>query len=88
MESKNLSERSITELAEKKISLKKILGAFMGILSVFAIMIILLFIQKQYTVALPLLVVLFSLSSVLFFSKKHLSDVETEMGKREHDEMI
>jgi hypothetical protein len=88
MKSKNLSEMSVTELASKKISLKTILGAFAGILSVFAIMLILLFMQKQYTVALPLLVVLFSLSSVLFIIKKQSSDVKAELGKRENSDMI
>jgi CDP-diglyceride synthetase len=88
MKSKNFSEMSITELASKKISLKTILGAFAGILSVFAIMLILLFMQKQYTVALPLLVVLFSLSSVLFIIKKQSSDVKAEIEKRENSDMI
>ena len=88
MESKNLSEMSVAELISKEKTLKTVLGAFMGILSVFALMIILLFIQKQYTVALPLLVVLFSLSSVLFMSKKQLSDIKAELEKREKSEMI
>jgi CDP-diglyceride synthetase len=88
MKSKNITEMSVTELASKKISLKTILGAFTGILSVFAIMLILLFMQKQYTVALPLLVVLFSLSSVLFIIKKQSSDVKTELEKRENSDMI
>ena len=82
MKNKNLSDLSPTELMKKEITLKKVLGAFMGILSVFALAIILLFIQKQYTIALPLLVVLFSLSSILFISKKELNDIKTELKTR------
>ena len=82
MKSKNLSELSVTELMKKEKMLKKVTGAFMGILSVFALALILLFIQKQYTVALPLLVVLFSLSSILFINIKELNDIKTELETR------
>jgi cobalamin biosynthesis protein CobD/CbiB len=85
MATKNLSKLSVSELTSKKISLKTILGAFAGILSVFAIMLILLFMQKQYTIALPLLVVLFSLSSVLFISKKQLSDIKSKLETRNNN---
>jgi hypothetical protein len=64
MKSKNLSELSASELVEKKKTLQKALAALAGILSVFALMLALLFKEKQYTVALPLLVVLFSLSAI------------------------
>ena len=59
MATKNLSELSTTELTKTEKTLKQILGAYAGILIAFAIALILLFIQKQYTVALPLLVVIF-----------------------------
>ena len=79
MKSKNLSDLSPTELMKKKITLKTVLGALMGILSVLALAIILLFIQKQYSVAIPLLAVLFSLSSILFINKKELNTIKTEL---------
>ena len=89
MKSKPLSESSVAELMEKEKTLKTVLGAFMGILSVFALALILLFIQKQYTVALPLLVVLFSLSSIVFINKKEFSDTRAELEKRNNnDDMI
>ena len=64
----NLSELSNEELIKKEKTLKTILGAYIGILSIFAFTIMLLFVQKQYTVALPLLAVLLSLSSIMFMS--------------------
>ena len=82
MKSKDLSELSVKKLMQKKITLKTILGAFIGILSLLAVGIILLFVQKQYTVALPLLVVLFSSSSILFINKKQLNDIKTELETR------
>jgi hypothetical protein len=51
----NLSELSTTELTAKGKTLKTVLGAFMSILSVLAVGIILLFMQGQNTIALPLL---------------------------------
>lgn len=47
MKSKNLSEMSVAELISKEKTLKTVLGAFIGILSVFSVVLILLFIQKQ-----------------------------------------
>ncbi len=88
MEKKNLSDLDIAELMKKKVSLKTILGAFMGILLVFTLMLILLFVQKQYTVALPLTVVLLSSSTIFFINKKQLGDVNAELEKRENDDMI
>jgi cadmium resistance protein CadD (predicted permease) len=85
MKSKNLSELSTTELIAKEKTLKILLGAFGGILSVLALMLILLFIQKQYTIALPLLAVLFSLSTVWFTNKKELSDIKTELENRNNN---
>lgn len=84
MKTKNLSEMSVAELISKEKTLKAVLGAFIGILSVFAVVLILLFIQKQYTVALPLMVVLFSLSSILFMNKKQLTDIKAELERREN----
>ena len=49
MESKNLSELSVTELMEKEKTSKTVLGAFIGILSILAVAIIALFVLKQYT---------------------------------------
>jgi CDP-diglyceride synthetase len=88
MKSENLSDLSPTELMKKGKTLKTLLGAYMGILSVLAVAIILLFVQKQYTIALPLLVVLFSSSSIMFMSKKQLSDIKAELGKKGNGEMI
>ena len=88
MEKKNLSDLDVAELMKKKVSLKTILGAFMGILTVFALMLILLFVQKQYTVALPLTVVLFSSLLIFFINKKQLGDVKAELEKRENDDLI
>ncbi len=82
MKSKNLLELTPTELTEKEKTLKKVLGASLGILSVLALAIILLFIQKQYTVGWPLLMVLFSLSSILFINKKELNDIKIELETR------
>ena len=82
MKSKNLSELTTTELTAKEKTLKIVTGAFMGIMSVFALALILLFIQKQYTVALPLLAVLLSLSTILFTSKKELDNIKTELQAR------
>ena len=88
MKNKNLSELSIAELNAKEKSLKTVLGAFMGILSVFVIALILLFMLKQYTVALPLVAVFFSLSSILFISKKQLKDIKTEIEARSENGLI
>jgi hypothetical protein len=88
MKSENLSDLSPAELMKKEKTLKTVLGAYIGILSVFAVTLILLFTQKQYTVAFPLLVVLFSSSLIMFISKKQLSDIKTELEKRSNDEMI
>ena len=85
MKSKNLSELSVTELIAKEKTTKTALGAFAGILLVLAVALALLFMQKQHTVALPLLVVLFSLSSILFISKKQLVDIKTELEKRNNN---
>jgi hypothetical protein len=85
MKSKNLSELSASELVEKKKTLQKALAALAGILSVFALMLALLFKQKQYTVALPLLVVLFSLSAILFTSKKEINDIKVELETRDNN---
>ncbi|MBL7816613.1 MAG: hypothetical protein JNL70_16450 [Saprospiraceae bacterium] len=82
MRNKNLSELSLTELNGKEKTMKTVLGAYIGILSVLAVMIILLFVQKQYTIALPLLVVLFSSSIIVFTSKKQLNDVKKEIETR------
>jgi cobalamin biosynthesis protein CobD/CbiB len=87
MKPRNLSELSVIELTSKAKSLKMVLGAFAGILSVLAVFIILLFFQKQHSIALPLLVVLFSLSSILFISKKQLNDIKAEIETR-NDLMI
>jgi hypothetical protein len=88
MKSKNLSDLSVAELKKKEKTMKTVLGAFVGILAVFALMLTLLFIQKQYTIALPLLVVLFSSSTILFINKKELSNVRTELEKRSNNDMI
>lgn len=88
MKSKPLSESSVAELMEKEKTSKAILGAFMSILSILAVAIIALFVQKQNTVALPLLVVLFSSSSILFINKKQLNDIKIELEKRNNNEMI
>jgi cobalamin biosynthesis protein CobD/CbiB len=85
METKNLSELSVSELTAKEKTLKIVLGAFMGILSVFAFLLILLFTQKMYTIAFPLLVVLFSTSTVWFINKKELSDIKTELENRNNN---
>jgi cobalamin biosynthesis protein CobD/CbiB len=85
METKNLSELSVKELMKKKITLKTVLGALMGILSLLAVGIIALFVQKQNSVALPLLVVLFSLSSIVFINKKELSNTKAELEKRDNN---
>ncbi len=87
MKSTNLSELSEQELIKKEKNLKPILGALTGILSLLALVIVLLFVQGQFSVALPLLVVLFSLVSILFMSKKELDDVKTELKKRENYEI-
>jgi purine-cytosine permease-like protein len=85
MKSKDLSELSVKELMKKKITLKTVLVVLMGILSLLAVGIIALFVQKQNTVALPLLVVLFSLSSILFINKKEFSDTKDELEKRNNN---
>ncbi len=85
MKSKDLSELTVTELTDKAKSLKTVLGAFIGILSVLAVGIILLFVQKQYTVALPLLAVLFSSSTIVFINKKELSNIKAELEKRNNN---
>ena len=88
MKSKPLSESSVAELMEKEKTLKTVLGAFMGILSILAVAIIALFVQKQNTVALPLLMVLFSSSSIMFINKKQLNHIKTELEKRNNNDMI
>jgi hypothetical protein len=85
MKSKDLSELSVTELVSKEKTLKMVLGAFAGILSVFALMLTLLFMQKQYTIAIPLLAVLFSLSIILFTTKKQMNDIKTELDTRNNN---
>ena len=88
MAAKNLSELSTTELTEKEKTLKKTFGAFMGLLSLLALMIILLFVQNQDTVALPLLAVLSSLSLVLLSTKKQISAIKAELETRNNNNMI
>lgn len=85
MATKNLSELSVSELTEKEKAMKIMLGAFIGILSVFAIALIFLFIQKQNTIALPLLVVFFSSSYTMLISKKQLSDIKAELETRNNN---
>jgi hypothetical protein len=85
MKSKKKSDLSPTELMEKKKTLQKASAALMGILSVFALTLILLFVQKQYTVAIPLVAVLFSLSAILFTSKKQINDIRTELETRDNN---
>ena len=87
MKSVNLSELSEQELIKKEKTLKTALGALLGILSLLALAIIFLFVQGQFSVALPLLVVLFSMVSILFMSKKELDDIKTELEKRNNYEI-
>ena len=87
MKSLNLSELSEQELIKKEKNLKTASDALTGILSLLALAIILLFVQGQFSVALPLLVVLFSMVSILFMSKKELDDVKTELEKRNNYEI-
>jgi cobalamin biosynthesis protein CobD/CbiB len=82
MKSKNLSELSIAELTAKEKTLKIVTGAFMGIMSVFGVMLVLLFVQKQLTIAIPLVAVFFSLMAVLFVNKKELTNIKTELEAR------
>lgn len=82
MKSKNLSELTTTELTEKRKTLQKVMAAFMGIMSVFGVMLVLLFVQKQFTIAISLVAVFFSLMAVLFASKKELADLKTELETR------
>jgi hypothetical protein len=88
MKSENLSDLSPAELMKKGKTLKMVLGANVGILSVLAVFVILLFVQKQNTIALPLLVVLFSLSSIVFTLKKQLDDIKAELEKKGNGDMI
>ena len=83
MKSLNLSELSEQELIKKEKNLKTASGALIGIMSIFAIAVIVLFVQEQYTIALPLSSILFSLSLIMFKSKKQLSDIKTELEKKE-----
>ena len=87
MKSVNLSELSEQELMKKEKALKTDLGVFIGILSVLGLAIIFLFVQGQFSVALPLLVVLFSMISILFMSKKELDDIKSEIEKRNNYEI-
>ena len=87
MKSVSLSELSEQELMKKEKNLKPILGALTGILSVLGLVIIFLFVQGQFSVALPLLVVLCSMESILFMSKKELDDVKIELEKRNNYEI-
>jgi L-cystine uptake protein TcyP (sodium:dicarboxylate symporter family) len=82
MATKKLSELSTTELTKTQKTLKQILGAYAGILIIFAIALILLFIRKQNTVAFPLSIVFFSSIIIMFISKKQLNDIKTELEKR------
>lgn len=82
MKSKDLSELTVAELTAKGKTLKTVLGAYIGILSIFAVTLIILFVQKQHTVALPLLVVLLSSSSIMFINRKQLNDIKAELEKR------
>jgi hypothetical protein len=88
MKSKELSELSPTELMEKKKTLQKASAALLGVLTVFVLAIIVLFVQEQYTVALPLSSILFSLSLILFNSKKQINDIKTELETRDNNNNI
>ncbi len=58
MEKKSLSDLTSAELISREKTLKAVLGASLGILSMLALMIIFLFVQKQSSVGLPLIIVL------------------------------
>ena len=82
MKSLNLSELSEQELIKREKNLKTAFSALIGIMSIFAIAVIVLFVQEQYTIALPLSSILFSLSLIMFKSKKQLSDIKSELEKK------
>jgi hypothetical protein len=83
MKKQNLSDLDVPTLKQKEKTLTMILAAFLGILTVMAVFIIFLFIQKQNTIALPLVAVFFSLIAVLVSSRSELNAIKTEIESRD-----
>ncbi len=82
MEKKKLSDLTLTELIAKEKTLKTVLGASFGILSVLVLMIIFLFIQKQSSIGLPLIVVALGSGMTLINIPKELKAIKAEIENR------
>jgi undecaprenyl pyrophosphate phosphatase UppP len=87
MESENLSDLSVTELLKKEKDSKEVLKYSTAVLIVAPIVMIGLFVQKQYgnvlfTTVMCILLPIF----LIFYSKKQLSDIKIEIEKRNNNQ--
>jgi uncharacterized membrane protein len=83
MESKNLTELSITELMKKEKDSKEVIKYCSAVLIVSPIVMIGLFIQKQYgTVSFTAVMSFLMPMFLIFYSKKQLGDIKIELEKR------
>jgi hypothetical protein len=87
MNSKNLSELSVSELTEKEKKIKVGTGFLGGILIISSILIIGLFIQKLYgTVCFVLIFCFFRPIYQLSVGKKQMSAIKIEIEKRNNNQ--
>jgi undecaprenyl pyrophosphate phosphatase UppP len=88
MESKNLTELSVSELMKKEKDSKDVLKYSTAVLIVAPIVMTGLFIQKQYgSVLFTALMCILMPIFLIFNSKKQLSDIKTELEKKRNNEL-
>ena len=84
---KTLQELSIEELNSKKKTLKLIVGLMMGVILIFAGLIIFYFTQGTWgTDKLPAVTSIIMLSLVSMLSNKQILSIDKELAKRSHQE--
>jgi uncharacterized membrane protein len=89
MDNKNLSELTVAELMKKEKDSKAIQNYMLAVLIISPIVIMGLFIQKQYgTIVFTTILSVFLPLFLIFSSKKQLRDIKAELEKRGNDETI
>lgn len=82
MKKQDLTLLDSKELTQKEKTLKKGLGVFIGVLTVLAVAILILFVRKQFSMVAPLVAVLLGLLSILLVNRKTLADIKKELETR------
>ena len=84
MKKQNLFELTLEQLTQKEKTLKQGLGIYIGILSVIAIALLLLFILKSFTIIPSLVAVFAALLAILSVHQKNMKDIKAEIETRQN----